>query len=133
MNDRGAQSPFKGATGWRRVRNALRNSLVGLGDAYRNEDAFRQELWLAGIMIPVAMLVPVGGVAKAMLIFSVLLVLIVELLNSSLEAAVDRISLEAHALARQAKDIGSAAVLISLINAALVWGVVLPTELLTAR
>jgi diacylglycerol kinase (ATP) len=119
------KSPFKGATGWRRVRNALKNSIAGLGDAYRQEDAFRQEVAISIVLIPVALLLPVGGVAKAMLIGSVMLVLVVELLNSSLEAAVDRISLEAHVLARQAKDIGSAAVLISLVNAALTWALVL--------
>lgn len=119
------QSPFKGATGWRRMRNALRNSLVGLGDAYRLEDAFRQEVALAIVLIPLALLLPVGGTDKALLVASVMLVLVVELLNSSLEAAVDRISLEAHVLARQAKDIGSAAVLIALINAALTWLLVL--------
>lgn len=120
-----SQSPFKGATGWRRMRNALGNSIVGLGDAYRLEDAFRQEVALAAILIPLALLLPVSGIGKALLVASVMLVLIVELLNSSLEAAVDRISLESHVLARQAKDIGSAAVLVSLINAVLTWALVL--------
>jgi diacylglycerol kinase (ATP) len=125
MNAPDAKSPFKGATGWPRIRNALKNSLVGLRDAFDQEDAFRQEIALAAILVPLALLLPVTAVERVLLIASVLLVLIVELLNSSLEAAVDRISLEAHALARQAKDIGSAAVLLSLINAAVTWGLIL--------
>jgi len=120
-----SESPFKGKTGLARVWNAFRYSLAGLSAAYRHEDAFRQETWLALILIPVALVLPTGGPGKALMIASVLLVLVVELLNSAIEAVVDRVSLERHRLAKRAKDIGSAAVLVSLINVAAVWGLVL--------
>ena len=119
------ESPFKGKTGFTRVWNAFHYSMAGLAAAYRNEDAFRQEAWLAVVLIPLALFLPVGGVGKALMIASVLLVIIVELLNSGLEATVDRISLDQHHLAKRAKDIGSAAVFVALVNAAAVWGLVL--------
>ena len=119
------ESPFKGKTGLTRVWNALHYSLAGLAAAYRHEDAFRQEVWLAAVLIPLSWFFQVSGVAHAMLIACVLLVLVVELLNSAVEAAVDRISLENHRLAKRAKDIGSAAVLVSLLNVALGWGLIL--------
>lgn len=104
---------------------ASRKGQRGLRAAYRHEDAFRQEVWLAVLLIPVAVLLPGSGIGKALMIGSVLLVLVVELLNSAVEATVDRISLENHRLAKRAKDIGSAAVLISLANVAAVWSLVL--------
>ena len=116
------ESPYKGRTGLRRVWNALHYSIAGLRAAYKHEDAFRQEALLAAILIPTALFLPLAGSAKAMMIGSVLLVLIVELLNSAIEAAVDRISLENHRLAKRAKDIGSAAVLIALLNVLVIWG-----------
>lgn len=119
------ESPHKGKTGLRRVWNALFYSIDGLRAAYRHEDAFRQEVLLAILLIPAACFVPVSGLGKAMLIGSVLLVLVVELLNSAVEATVDRISLENHRLAKRAKDIGSAAVLLSLANVTIVWGLVI--------
>jgi len=119
------ESPFKGKTGIQRLWNALGYSLQGMAAAFRHEDAFRQECLLAVLLIPAALLIPVGGTQKALMIASVLLVLIVELLNSAVEAAVDRISLENHQLAKRAKDIGSAAVFLSLINVAVVWGLTL--------
>ncbi|NMG76085.1 diacylglycerol kinase [Aromatoleum diolicum] len=119
------ESPFKGKTGLMRVLNALRYSLEGLRAALKHEDAFRQECILAAILIPVALFMPTSAIGKAMLIGSVLLVLIVELINSAIEATVDRVSLEHHLLAKRAKDIGSAAVLLALINLAMVWGLVL--------
>ena len=119
------ESPFKGRTGLQRLWNALRYSLQGMASAFRHEDAFRQECLLAAVLIPAALLIPVGGTERALMIASVLLVLIVELLNSAVEAAVDRISLENHRLAKRAKDIGSAAVFLSLINVAAVWTVIL--------
>jgi diacylglycerol kinase (ATP) len=122
---RDGESPYKGKTGLRRVWNALHYSLAGLAAAYRHEDAFRQETWLALILSPAAFFMPVGALGKALMVASVLLVLIVELLNSAVEAVVDRVSLERHRLAKRAKDIGSAAVLISLLNVAAVWGLVL--------
>ena len=118
------ESPFKGKTGVRRVWNAFKYSLDGLRAAYQHEDAFRQEVLLAAVLVPVALYFGHSGVEKALLIGAVLLVVIVELVNSAVEATVDRISLEHHRLAKRAKDIGSAAVLITLINLALVWGLV---------
>jgi diacylglycerol kinase (ATP) len=119
------ESPFKGQTGLRRIWNAFSYSLSGLHAAYLNEDAFRQESLLAAVMIPVALVLPLTGIGKALMIGSVLLVLIVELLNSAIEAAIDRISLDRHRLSKRAKDIGSAAVLIALINVLATWSLVL--------
>ena len=119
------ESPHKGKTGLKRLWNALHYSLAGFQAAYQNEDAFRQEVMLALVLIPLALFLPAGAVGKALMVASVLLVMIVELLNSAVEATVDRISLENHMLAKRAKDIGSAAVLLSLINLAVVWGLVL--------
>ena len=119
------ESPYKGKTGLRRLINAIGYSFSGLAEAVRNEDAFRMELAVAAIALPVGLWLGPTGIAKALLVGSVLLVLIVELLNSAVEATVDRISLDDHRLAKRAKDIGSAAVMLSLINAAAVWGLVL--------
>ncbi len=117
--------PNKGKTGIRRVWNALFYSFAGLAAAFRHESAFRQEVLLAAVFLPVALLLDVPLASKALLIASVMLVLIVELLNSAIEAIVDRISLELHPLAKRAKDIGSAAVFLSLLTLALVWALVL--------
>jgi len=125
MDSGQVESPHKGKTGLRRIWNALFYSFDGLKAAYRHEDAFRQEVWLALVLIPLALLLPVSGIGKALTMASVLMVLIVELLNSAVEATVDRVSLEHHRLAKRAKDIGSAAVLFSLINVAVVWLLVL--------
>ncbi len=119
------ESPFKGKTGLRRLLNALGYSMQGFRSAYKHEEAFRQEALLAAVLIPTALLLDVSGPSKALMIGSVLTVLIVELLNSAVEAAVDRVSLENHRLAARAKDIGSAAVFLSLANVAVVWGLVL--------
>jgi diacylglycerol kinase (ATP) len=118
-------SPFKGKTGVRRIIQALFNSLAGLADAWRGESAFRQEVLMAAVLIPTACVVHVGRAERALLIATVLLVLIVELLNSSVEAAIDRISLDRHRLSRTAKDLGSAAVLITLMLLGIVWALVL--------
>ena len=123
------ESPFKGRTGLRRVWNAIGYSLHGFMSAYRHEEAFRQEVLLAVVLIPIALVLDVSGVGKGLMVASVLLVLIVELLNSAIEAAVDRISLDRHRLAKRAKDIGSAAVFLSLLNVAVVWGLVLVEKL----
>ncbi|RPJ48051.1 MAG: diacylglycerol kinase [Betaproteobacteria bacterium] len=119
------ESPHKGRTGLQRVWNAFFYSMDGLRAAFRHEDAFRQEVFLAAVLLPAAWFTPAAGTGKALMVASVLLVLIVELLNSAVEAAVDRISLENHALAKRAKDIGSAAVLLALLNVPVVWGLVL--------
>jgi diacylglycerol kinase (ATP) len=109
----------------RRIVSATRNSIAGLQAAIRHEDAFRQELILATILVPMAFLLGRTGVERALLAGSVLLVLIVELLNSAVEATVDRISFENHRLAKRAKDIGSAAVLLALATAGGIWLLVL--------
>jgi diacylglycerol kinase (ATP) len=119
------ESPHKGKTGLRRVWNAFFYSMAGLSAAFKHEDAFRQEVILALILIPVSLLLPASNVGHALMIASVLLVMIVELLNSAVEATVDRVSIETHPLAKRAKDIGSAAVFIALVNVAVVWGLVL--------
>ena len=119
------ESPHKGKTGIARLVNATRYSMSGLEAAARNEDAFRQELVLAAVLLPIALWIGPGGIGKALLVGSVLLVLVVELLNSAVEATVDRISLENHRLAKRAKDIGSAAVMLSLVNVVAVWVLVL--------
>jgi diacylglycerol kinase (ATP) len=119
------ESPHKGKTGLTRLWNALGYSLAGFRAAYKHEDAFRQEIHLAALLIPLALWLPASHIGKALMIGSVLLVIIIELLNSAIEATVDRISLENHELAKRAKDIGSSAVLVSLINVAIVWGLVL--------
>lgn len=119
------ESPYKGKTGLRRLWNAFHYSLAGFKAAFKNEDAFRQECLLAVALIPAALLLPVAMIDKSMMIASVFLVLIVELLNSAVEATVDRISLEDHLLAKRAKDIGSAAVLLSLVSLSAVWLLVL--------
>ncbi|MDD2721722.1 MAG: diacylglycerol kinase [Gallionella sp.] len=119
------ESPHKGKTGLRRVWNAMMYSLDGLSAAFRHEDAFRQEVLLSMLLMPIALLVNVSPLGKALMIASVLLVLIVELLNSAVEAAVDHTSLADHQLAKRAKDIGSAAVLLSLVNVVSVWFITL--------
>jgi diacylglycerol kinase (ATP) len=119
------ESPHKGKTGLTRLWNALGYSLAGFRAAYKYEDAFRQETHLAIVLIPLALWLPASHIGKALMIGSVLLVIMVELINSAIEATVDRISLENHDLAKRAKDIGSSAVLVSLINVAMVWGLVL--------
>jgi len=120
-----AESPHKGKTGLTRVWNALFYSMDGFRAAFRHEDAFRQEVILAAVMIPAAFFLTPDNLGRALMIASVMLVLIVELLNSAIEATVDRISLENHALAKRAKDIGSASVLLSLLLVLVVWGLVL--------
>lgn len=119
------ESPHKGKTGLRRICNALLYSLEGLRAAIRHEDAFRQETVLAVVLIPIALYLPASGLGKALMVASVLLVLIIELLNSAVEATVDRIALVDHPLAKRAKDIGSAAVFVSLVNVVAVWSLVL--------
>lgn len=120
-----AASPFKGKTGIRRLINAFGYSLEGFKAAFKHEDAFRQEVFMALVLIPLAVYLGESRVEQALMIASVLLVLIVELLNSAIEAAVDHTSTEHHALAKQAKDIGSAAVFLALAIVAVVWGFVL--------
>jgi diacylglycerol kinase (ATP) len=119
------ESSYKGKTGLKRLWNAMHYSIAGLRAAYKHEDAFRMEILVAIILIPLAFWLPVSHIAKILLIASVLLVFMVELLNSAIEAVVDRISLDQHELAKRAKDIGSAAVFVSMLNVLFTWGLVL--------
>lgn len=115
-------NPHKGRTGLDRIRHAAGYSWAGLKAAYTGESAFRQETWLVVIATPLAFWLGQDWVQVALLLGSLLLVLIVELLNSAIEAVVDRVSFELHALSKRSKDIASAAVLLSLLLAAGVWG-----------
>jgi diacylglycerol kinase (ATP) len=110
-----------GKKGLTRIIDATGYSWLGLKAAFKHEAAFRQELFLLLVLSPAALWVGEGGVEYALMIGSLLLVLIVELLNSAIEAVVDRVGDEPHKLAGRAKDIGSAAVFVALVNAALVW------------
>lgn len=114
-----------GATGWTRLINATAYSMAGLQAAWKNEAAFRQEAVLTVVLMPVGAWLGDGGVERALLMGSLLLVLAFELLNSGVEAVVDRIGPEHHPLAGRAKDLGSAAVLMALLNVALIWGLIL--------
>jgi diacylglycerol kinase (ATP) len=114
-------NPHKGRTGMDRVIHATGYSMAGLSTAYRGESAFRQELWLALSMAPLAFWIGRGWVETALLIGSLLLVLIVELLNSGIETVIDRVSLELHELSKRAKDLASAAVFLSLLLCAGIW------------
>lgn len=116
-----AESPHKGQRGLRRLFNAFLYSLSGLRLAFRHESAFRQEIALAAVLLPLACVLPVEPVERVMLIVPVLMLLIVELLNSSVEAAIDRIGFDSHRLSKRAKDLGSAAVLLALIVLTIVW------------
>ncbi|WP_338921965.1 diacylglycerol kinase [Pseudomonas silesiensis] len=118
-------SPFKGQTGLKRILNASGYSFDGLRAAFTGEAAFRQLVLLNVILIPISFLLNVTRVEQALLIAVCLLALIVELLNSAVEAAIDRISLELHPLSKNAKDMGSAAQLVALTMIALVWAVIL--------
>ncbi len=120
-----ADNPHKGRTGLDRLVRATGYSAQGLASAWRHESAFRQELALACVAVPAGLWLGGSGLERALLVGSVLLVLVVELLNSSVEAAIDRISFERHDLSKRAKDYGSAAVLLSLVLAAATWALVL--------
>ncbi len=115
----------KSGSGIGRIFRALGWSISGIKTAFLQEAAFRQELLLCIILAPLGFYLGETGLEKAMLVGSLILVLVVELLNSSIEAAVDRISREQHELAGQAKDMGSAAVFLSLLNVAAVWLLIL--------
>lgn len=114
-----------GRTGLARIVAATDYSLKGLSAALRHEAAFRQELVLALVLLPLALWLGEDGVQRALLAAPVLLVLVVELINSAIEAVVDRLGDEWHELAGRAKDLGSAAVFVSLLLLVLVWGLVL--------
>ena len=117
-----AYSNHRGLT---RIIKAFGYSWKGLRSTFRHEEAFRQELLLCLVLIPVAFWLTDVGVERALLVGSLLLILIVELLNSGIEAAIDRVGTESHKLSARAKDMGSAAVLLSFANALVIWLLVL--------
>ncbi|MEY3057850.1 MAG: hypothetical protein RI941_573 [Pseudomonadota bacterium] len=119
------QNPHKGNRGLTRAIHATKNSWNGLIFAYQEESAFRQELVLLVLLTPVALLLPVSVIEKALMIGALLMVLAIELLNSSVEAAIDRISFEHHDLSKRAKDFGSAAVMLALLIAFIIWAAVM--------
>lgn len=121
----GNASELKGRTGIRRIFQAAGYSWAGLKAAFFGEAAFRQLLLLSVLLIPVALCLDVSRVERAMLILVCLLSLIVELINSAIEATVDRISLELHPLSKQAKDLGSAAQFVAMSIIAVTWALIL--------
>jgi len=118
------QNPHKGNRGLARAWHAAKNSWCGLVYAFMEESAFRQELTLFVLLTPIALFLPITLLEKSLLISSLVMVLVIELLNSSVEAAIDRISFEHHDLSKRAKDFGSAAVMLALFVAALIWAAV---------
>jgi len=114
-------NPHKGRTGVERIVRATGYSIEGLATAYRGESAFRQETWLAVMLIPLSFWLGRNWVEVALLAGSVMLVLVVELLNSGIESAIDRVSYEMHDLSKRAKDLASAAVFLSLLLCAGIW------------
>lgn len=116
---------YSGNRGITRIVKATRYSWQGLRAAYRHEEAFRQETWLCILLIPMGLYLGTGGVEKALLVASVLLLPLVEILNSALEALVDRVGEERHDLSGRAKDMGSAAVALAIVVMVSVWGLVL--------
>ena len=118
-------SPFKGQTGLKRILNASGYSFDGLTAAFKGEAAFRQLVLLNVVLIPLSFMFHVSRSERAILIAVCLLALIVELLNSAIEAAIDRISLDRHPLSKNAKDMGSAAQFVALTMIAVVWGLIL--------
>jgi len=123
-------NPHKGRTGLDRILRATGYSMAGLRAAYTGESAFRQEVWLMVVATPSAFWLGRNWVEVALLLGSLLLLLIVELLNSGIEAAIDRISFELHDLSKRAKDIASAAVFLALLLCAGIWGAALWQRLL---
>ncbi len=115
------QNPHKGNRGLVRAWHAAKNSWRGLVFAFKEESAFRQELTLFIVLTPIAVVLPVSLFEKAVLICSLVLVMAIELLNSSVEAAIDRISFEHHDLSKRAKDFGSAAVMLALLISFILW------------
>ena len=118
------QNPHKGNRGLTRAWHAAKNSWCGIVYAFQEESAFRQELFLLIVLSPIALFLPISPLEKCALIASLIMVLVVELLNSSVEAAIDRISFDHHDLSKRAKDFGSAAVMLALLIAALLWATI---------
>lgn len=118
-------SPDKGHKGLRRLWRAFFHSMNGFKACFRTEEAFRQELVLALVLIPLGIYLGQSGIERLLLCASIMFVLLVELLNTAIERAIDRISFEKHELSKEAKDMGSAAVLLSLAICAFTWAVIL--------
>lgn len=116
---------LKGKTGFKRLRNAFHYSKDGFIAAYQSEEAFRQEFWLLVVGVIIALLLPISLLQTAALVGALLLLLIVEILNSAIEATIDRIGPEIHPLSKRAKDMGSCAVLMACFLAAIIWLAVL--------
>jgi diacylglycerol kinase (ATP) len=121
------KNPEFTSTGVRRIWRATGSTLHGLADAFRTEAAFRQELALAVVLVPLGLWLGQSGVERAVLVGSVVALLVVELLNTGIEATVDRVSLEPHAGSRRAKNLASAAVGLALLNVIVIWALVLLT------
>ena len=119
------QNPHKGNRGFTRAIHAAKNSWNGLIFAYQEESAFRQELVLLVLLTPIAIILPVSVIEKALMISALLMVLAIALLTSSVEAAIARISFEHHDLSKRAKDFGSAAVMLALLIAFIIWAAVI--------
>lgn len=122
-------NPYKGRTGIDRIAHAFGYSMAGLAAAFKGESAFRQEVVLGAVLVPVALWLATDWAQLMLMVGTLLIVLIVELLNSAIEATVDRISFEHNVLSKRAKDMGSAAVLLALLLLGLVWGSVIWTRL----
>lgn len=120
----GSAADLKSVGGLKRIANAMRYTASGLRDAFRHEAAFRQELLAFVVLGPVALWLPVSIVERLLLVLLMVLVLVVELLNTAIESIVDRVSMELHPLAGRAKDLGSAAVGISILMSLLAWTVI---------
>lgn len=118
------QNPHKGNRGLTRAWHAAKNSWCGIVYAFQEESAFRQELFLLIVLSPITFFLPISPLEKCALIASLIMVLVVELLNSSVEAAIDRISFDHHDLSKRAKDFGSAAVMLALLISALLWATI---------
>lgn len=116
---------YSGNTGLKRIIKAGQFSWQGIKATFKYEEAFRQEIFLVLVMVPLAIWLGESGLERALMIASVILVLIVEILNSAIEAVVDRFGMEHHELCGRAKDMGSAAVLFSLINVAVIWALII--------
>ena len=124
------RSPYKDTSGTQRIFNATRYSLAGFKTAFQNEAAFRQILLINLILIPLSFWMPVSPAEQALMVAVCLLALIIELINSAIEAVVDRISMERHELSKNAKDMGSAAQFVALSLIALTWGIILAGHLI---
>ena len=116
------RSPYKGTSGLQRILNATGYSLAGFKAAFQNEAAFRQIILINLLLIPLSFFMPVSRVEQVLMIVVCLLAIIVELINSAIEAVVDRVSMAQHPLSKNAKDMGSAAQFVALAIIALTWG-----------